>query len=103
MMDETKSTPPEISKSLPGSALVQQGIDDLFDGTQSVPALLLCSARTKFSSIGIDLPKIDNSQPALSMYEMLAKKHGNGAHSKYNALRRELVSFFRASVLVQAN
>lgn len=33
---------------------------------------------------------------AVTLYRLLATEHGNGAHSRYNALIRSLVSFERA-------
>lgn len=38
----------------------------------------------------------DTGQPAAHrLYGMLAHELGNGAHSRYNAIVRRLVSFFR--------
>ena len=36
-------------------------------------------------------------QPEERLYQRLAAEYGNGAHSRYNALIRQLVSFQRAA------
>lgn len=41
--------------------------------------------------------------PEDRLYARLAEEYGNGAHSKYNALIRRLVSFERAASCVQTS
>jgi hypothetical protein len=39
--------------------------------------------------------------PELRLYNLLAERYGDAAHSKYNALLRRLVSFERAAACVR--
>lgn len=82
---------------LPGEELVGQGISDLLAGEQTVCSLLLLTARLKLKSVGIVLPEVAFADPEITLFNLLSKKYGNGAHSKYNALRRRLLSFISAA------
>ena len=57
------------------------GLEDWRRGVESVPGLL--------AQIGAPLPEH-------RLYELLAREHGDAAHSRYNALLRQLVSFTRS-------
>ena len=80
---------------LPGAALVRRGLRDLADGDETVAALVVSLAPGRLGTLGIDVPEpIPDAHDRL--WERLYALHGDGAHSKFNALRRELVSFQRA-------
>lgn len=81
---------------LPGAELVKVGIEDLRVGTESEEALLVSIGAPKLRSLGFELPPTI-SDPEHTLYFLLGDKHGNGAHSAYNALVRRLVSFERAA------
>lgn len=81
---------------LPGAELVAAGVDDLRAGTESIAALLVSMGAPRLAALGLDLPEPLPS-PELRLYELLRREDEDGAHSRYNALVRELVSFERAA------
>jgi hypothetical protein len=86
-------------ESLPGSALVKQGTEDLNAERESAEALLVSIGAPRLRSIGIELsPPI--ASPEHKLYALLVKEKGDAAHSAYNALIRRLVSFERAAACV---
>jgi hypothetical protein len=89
----------EISDALPGADLIREGLRDLANGVESVPALLVLVGAPRLRRIGLDVPDTDYF-PEDRLYEKLATIHGDGAHSQYNALIRRLVSFERAAECV---
>ena len=90
----------EISDALPGADLIREGLRDLERGVESVPALLVLVGGPRLRRLGIDVPDTPYF-PEDRLYEQLAAMHGDGAHSKYNALIRRLVSFERAAECVK--
>jgi hypothetical protein len=81
---------------LPGAELVRKGIDDLADGLQSVEALLVSIGAPRLGRLGIDVTTpIPSAEHRL--YELLRSEDPDGAHARYNALIRRLVSFERAA------
>lgn len=85
---------------LPGSALVEKGIRDLEHGLETIEALLVSQAPTALRDVGWPTPP-PIEDPESKLYELLSRLHGNGAHSKYNAFRRQLASFLRAARCVR--
>jgi hypothetical protein len=83
---------------LPGGDFLAAGLEDLRRGVESVPALLAQIGAPRLRQLGIDVPASDSngSLPEHRLYELLARRHGDNAHSRYNALIRQLVSFTRA-------
>lgn len=90
----------EISDALPGADLIREGLRDLEQGVESVPALLVLVGGPRLRRLGFDVPDTPYF-PEDRLYEQLAMLHGDGAHSKYNALIRRLVSFERAAECVK--
>ena len=86
----------EIPDELPGADLIREGLRDLENGVESVPALLVLVGAPRLRRIGLDVPDTDDF-PEDRLYERLAAIHGDGAHSQYNALICRLVSFERAA------
>lgn len=82
--------------SLPGADLVAEGLRDLAARRESIPALLVSIASPRLRLIGWQLPFI-LTHPEERLYERLAAEFGDGAHSRYNALIRRMVSFQRAA------
>ncbi len=83
--------------ALPGGDLVQQGIADLAQGLESLPALLVSIGSPRLRRIGLPLPETVFPDPEHRLYEKLAETDSDSAHSRYNALIRRLVSFERAA------
>jgi len=84
-------------EELPGGEIVVRGLEDLGKGTESPEALLVAMAATRLRELGISLPGALPSSPEAKLYRFLAAQHGTGAHSKYNAWRRRLLSFLRTA------
>ena len=85
----------EIPDALPGADLIREGLEDIQRGVESVPALLVLIGAPRLRRLGFDVPDTPFF-PEDRLYEQLSEAHGDGAHSKYNALIRTLVSFERA-------
>jgi hypothetical protein len=84
-----------VTLSLPGEELVEVGLRDLANGVESIEALLVASAAPRLRSLGVAVPE-SLERPELRLYALLARAHGDGAHSKYNGLMRRMVSYQRA-------
>jgi hypothetical protein len=79
--------------------LVAAGLRDLERGVESVEALLVSIGAPRLRFLGLAVPETP-PEPELKLYRLLARKHGAGAHSRYNALIRRLVSYERAAAAV---
>jgi hypothetical protein len=85
---------------LPGAELVEQGLADLAERRESVPALLVSVGAPRLREAGFEIPWAFD-EPEHRLYEALARTEGKAAHSRYNALVRRLVSFERAVACVR--
>ena len=87
-----------LFSELPGGDLLAAGLEDLRRGVESVPGLLAQIGAPRLRQLAIDVPARapGGPLPEHRLYELLAREHGDGAHSRYNALIRKLVSFTRA-------
>src|SRR5688572_14697617 len=81
---------------LPGGDLVEQGLDDLAAGRESVAALLVSIGAPRLRLL-LDLPAVPLADAEHRLYALLAAEDSDSAHSRYNALLRRLVSFERAA------
>lgn len=82
--------------TLPGGDLIAGGLADLAAGHETVAALLVSIGAPRLRLLGWNIPAtIDHAEERL--YARLAREFGDGAHSRYNALIRRLVSFQRAA------
>ncbi len=86
--------------ALPGSDLISKGISDLNHNLETVESLLVSQATAALADLGYATPTT-LADPEAKLYRLLAQKFGDGAHSKYNAYRRQLASFLRAARCVQ--
>jgi hypothetical protein len=84
-----------LKEHLPGEDLIRQGLSDLADGRETIPALLVSIGAPRLQSAGLKigrtLPEADHR-----LYFLLSREFGDDAHSQYNALLRRLVSFEQA-------
>ncbi len=90
----------EINDALPGADLIREGLNDLANGVESVPALLVLVGAPRLRGLGFDVPDTPDF-PEDRLYAALAREYDNAAHSQYNALIRRLVSFERAATCVK--
>lgn len=81
---------------LPGAELVAQGLADIRDGRETVPALLVAIEAPRLRRLGIVVPE-SVAGPEHRLYALLARTEGDAAHGRLNALVRRLVSFERAA------
>jgi len=81
---------------LPGSDLIQEGLNDLKRGVESVPALVVSIGAPRLRRLGLDVPS-PFPTPEFRLYEQLRKLDSGGAHARYNDLLGTLVSFERAA------
>ena len=81
---------------LPGSDLIEQGLDDLSRGVRSIGALLVSIGAPRLTRLGLHVPDPFPS-PERALYDLLCEAGADSAHSRYNALVRRLVSFERAA------
>ena len=82
--------------ALPGGDLIQQGLEDLGHGVESLPALLVSIGAPRLRRSGLPVPESVFPTPEHRLYEKLAETDSDSAHSRYNALIRRLVSFEHA-------
>ncbi|HEY3055955.1 MAG TPA: hypothetical protein VGK31_08510 [Thermoanaerobaculia bacterium] len=82
---------------LPGYELILEGLDDLEAGRESASALLVLIGAERLSRIGVPIPSSAADDPEHRLYALLAREDPDSAHSRYNALIRQLVSFERAA------
>jgi hypothetical protein len=81
--------------ALPGAEIVDKSVVDLARGVESVGSLLVSIGGPRLERLGLELPP-PIASPEHRLYALLAED-ADGAHSRYNALIRRLVSFERAA------
>ncbi|WP_373059240.1 hypothetical protein [Gemmatimonas sp.] len=82
--------------ALPGIEIVGAGLAHLAAGQETEEALLVSMAAPRLRLLGIRVPRTIE-HPEERLYDRLYMLHGDGAHSRYNALVRRMVSFARAA------
>jgi hypothetical protein len=85
-----------VPVDLPGADLVAAGLRDLAAGRESELSLLVLIGAPRLRSLGIPVPAAEVPEAEHRLYLRLAAENPAGAHSRYNALLRRLVSFERA-------
>ena len=82
---------------LPGYELVREGLADIDAGRETAAALLVMIGADRLRRAGVNVPDATVAHPEHRLYELLACGDSDSAHSRYNALIRQLVSFERAA------
>jgi len=90
---------PTPMERLPGADLIAEGIADLAAGRDTIAALVVAVGAPRLSDLGLKIPSTP-AQPEHRLYAKLASEDEDGAHARYNALIRRLVSFERARACV---
>ena len=90
-----------IDPALPGAELIECGFKDLREQLETIEALLVAIAEPRLRRIGLPLPPIPYKNSEHRLYDLLEADDPDGAHSRYNALIRRLVSFERAAECVR--
>ena len=81
----------------PGGDLVEEGMADLVQGRETIPALLVSIGAPRLRRLGLSVPETVIPSPEDRLYERLAESDPDSAHSRYNALVQRLVSFENAA------
>lgn len=68
-------------RALPGADLVEAGLEDLADGLESIPSLLVSIGAPRLRLLGYEVDGL-LEQPELRLYELLSRLHGDAAHSR---------------------
>ncbi len=86
----------ELLSGLPGAERIMDGLRDYQNKRHSISSCLVRMARRRLAQAGLMERSAQHDITAeLELYEFLSPE-GNQAHSRYNALIRELVSFEHA-------
>jgi hypothetical protein len=86
----------ELIDNLPGAAIIRDGLRDLRENRHTMPSCLVRMARRRLAKAGLMEPSPRHDVDAeLDLYQLLSRE-GNQAHSRYNSLVRQLVSFEHA-------
>ena len=80
----------------PGEDIIVQGIDDLFNGLETIPSLLVSIGATRLRQSGLVIPDTTFPSPEHRLYALISEDDPDSAHSQYNAWIRRLVSYERA-------
>lgn len=83
--------------ALPGHELIEEGLEDLRAGRESTSALLVLIGAERLRRAGFEVPTRSIENPEHALYALLSGEESDSAHSRYNALIRQLVSFERAA------
>ena len=85
-----------VRAEFPGAELVEKGLADLAEGAETVESLLVSVGAPRLRDLGFPV-RAPFEDPEERLYLLLASGDAGGAHSRYNALVRRLVSFERAA------
>jgi hypothetical protein len=78
---------------LPGGALIDAGLSDLAAGRESAESLLVSLAAPRLLREGVPVPRETFPDAESRLYRLLERADETLAHARYNALRRQVVSF----------
>jgi hypothetical protein len=91
-----RELPGDPRQRFPGEELVAPGLADLAAGRETPEALLVAAAAPRLARAGVPIPEHQLDSTGRRLYALLEAEHGAGAHSRYNALQRRLVSYCEA-------
>lgn len=80
-------------EAFPGGNFIEKGLSDLEEGRETIESLLLSIGAHRLRSAGVPVPETTFPDPERRLYDRLAARDSDSAHSRYNALLRRLVSF----------
>jgi hypothetical protein len=85
--------------AVPGSELVEQGLDDLRQGRETDASLVVSIGASRLRAAGCDVAE-PLADPEHRLFARLAGEDADSAHGRYNAMIRRLVSYERAAECV---
>ena len=83
-------------KGLPFADSIRKGLADLAAGRETVESLLILIGEPRLQLLDVPFVARGDIDADRRLYSLLCKSCGEEAHSQYNSLIRELVSFERA-------
>ena len=90
------SSTEELIDGLPGADLIQDGLRDYRENRHTIPSCLVRMARRRLTRAGLmEASPQHDIDAELDLYRLLSHE-GNQAHSRYNSLVRQLISFEHA-------
>lgn len=85
---------------LPGAEIVEPGLADLAAGRFTDEALAVVEAAPRLRRAGVEVPEHEPiPDAALLLHRRLDAVLGDAAHSRYNAIRRQVLSYAVAAAL----
>ena len=86
----------DLISGLPGEDRIKEGLRDYHENRHTMSSCLVRMARRRLVRAGLMEPSREyDIEAELDLYQLLSHE-GNQAHSRYNALVRELISFEHA-------
>jgi hypothetical protein len=86
----------QLIHGLPGADIIRDGLRDFSENRHTIPSCLVRMARRRLAKAELMEPSPQHDIDAeLDLYQLLFHE-GNHAHSRYNSLVRQLVSFEHA-------
>lgn len=86
----------QLIDGLPGAERIREGLRDYRENRHTLSACLVRIARRRLVKAGlIEDSREHDINAELDLYQLMSHE-GNQAHSRYNALVRELISFEHA-------
>jgi hypothetical protein len=86
---------------LPGGEMIDRGLSDLAFRRETPESLLVSLAAPRLRREGVPVPLPVLSDPEVGLYRLLSERDGDLAHARYNAYRRQAVSFADACGLAR--
>jgi hypothetical protein len=87
--------PDFASLCLPAGEMIDRGLADLAAGVTSRESLLVSLASARLRREGVPVG-VREANPDERLYALLTETEGDLAHTRYNALRQQIVSFANA-------
>lgn len=86
----------ELISGLPGNDIIKDGLRDYRENRHTMASCLVRMARRRLVGAGLmEASQQHDMDAALDLYQLLSHE-GNQAHSRYNSLVRQLISFEHA-------
>jgi hypothetical protein len=86
----------QLIDGLPGAERIREGLRDYRENRHTLSACLVRMARRRLVKAGLIGDSLEHDINAeLDLYQLMSHE-GNQAHSRYNSLVRELISFEHA-------
>jgi hypothetical protein len=82
--------------------VIDRGLSDLAAGVSSRESLVVSLAAPRLRREGVPVGRVE-ADPEQRLFDLLQESEGELAHSRYNALRQQVVSFANACPLARVD